>query len=255
MTVLAGGLSDRDVATLRLVGELKLVTGGQLRRLVFGDPSASSQNARIARRILNRLTEDRLLKRLVRRLGGFGGGSSSYIYALSPAGARACGLPPVRHREDPSLTYLHHTLAISETYTQLFEAKYAEQIQQLDVVVEPATWRDLGDGSGSLLKPDLFVELTTATEDVVAYIEIDLATEHVGAIRRKLALYAAHRATGRDVQRYGVTPLVVWSVPNLERLRQMERYLQPEANKNPGLHQVVVADQLITQLTKGGDHA
>jgi hypothetical protein len=146
-------------------------------------------------------------------------------------------------------------LAISETYIQLFEANFVGLIQELRIEVEPMTWRDLGDGSGQRLKPDLFVEVTTELEEVVAYVEIDLATEHVTAIRRKVALYAAHRATGRDQRRYGVTPLVLWSVPSPDRRAQLEGYLEPESRANPGLHEVVVAGDLIHQLTKGGDHA
>jgi Replication-relaxation len=252
---LAPGLTDRDRSVLRQTGVLRLATGGQLRRLVFGDPSASSHNARLARRCFERLTTAGLMVRLVRRLGGLGGGSSSFVYALTPAGARAIGLPPHRHRLDPSLTFLTHTTTISETYTQLYESLFAGELLSLDVEVEPEAWRPAGDGSGSVLKPDLFVRLETASEEVFAYVEIDLATEHAGAIRRKLALYAGYRSSGRDQSRLDLFPSVYWSVPDPARAVALRRYLEPETRRSPGLHQVVLANQLIPTLRKGGTHA
>lgn len=248
-------LSQRDREVLLTAGRLKLVSGGQLRRLVFGDPSASSHNARLARRCFERLTTRGLMVRLVRTHGGLGGGSSSFIYALSPAGARAVDLPPQRHRLDPSLTFLNHTLAVSETYTQLFESSFGGALGSLEVAVEPETWRPLADGSGGVLKPDLFVSLATAEEEVFAYVEIDLATEHAAAVRRKVALYASYRATGRDQDRIDLFPLVIWAVPDQRRAATLRRYLEPEDGRAPGLHQVVLTSELINALTKGGDHA
>lgn len=249
------GLSERDRAVLLTTGQLKLVSGGQLRRLVFGDPSASSHNARLARRCFERLTMRGLMVRLVRTHGGLGGGSSSFVYALTPAGARVVDLPPHRHRLDPSLTFLNHTLAISETYTQLFESSFGGELASLEVMVEPETWRPLADGSGGVLKPDLFVTFATPEEEVFAYVEIDLATEHAAAIRRKVALYSSYRATGREQARFGLFPIVIWAVPDQRRAATLRRYLEPAERRAPGLHQVVLSGELINVLTKGGDHA
>ncbi len=44
--------------------------------------------ARIARRVLARLTELGVLARLERRIGGLRAGSSGYVYYLGPAGQR-----------------------------------------------------------------------------------------------------------------------------------------------------------------------
>lgn len=250
-----GELSARDRRLLRVTGDLRLVTGGQLRRVVFGEPSASSQNARIARRALARLADAGLLARTDRTLGGLGGGSSSFVYTLTPRGARVLDRPPQRHRLDPSLGYLRHSLAVSEVYVQLHEASFAGDIVGLRLDTEPACWRSLEDGSGRVLKPDLFVHLTTAAEEVFAYVEVDLATEHRAAVRRKLDLYAAHEATGRDQSTFRVLPQVVWSVPDPLRRDTLRQYLAPETRQRPGRHVVVLADQLVTQLTKGGDHA
>ena len=86
---LGGGpnLGPRDRQLLLAAARLRLVTGGQLQRLIFAGPDASSQNARIARRCLERLTTQRLLQRLDRRVGGLRAGRNSYGYAVTPAGA------------------------------------------------------------------------------------------------------------------------------------------------------------------------
>lgn len=255
MTALIGvELADRDRDLLRAVGQLGYVTGGQLRRLVFGEPLASTQNARIARRVLERLTRRGLLVRATRSLGGIRAGSSSYVYALTRQGALAIGERPRRRHLDPSLTFLQHTLAISETYVQLFEAQHVGLLSGLTIEVEPACWRTLGDSSGSRLKPDLFVGLETAREEVFAFVEIDLGTEHQTAVRRKVALYDAYRATSQEQERIELFPQVIWVVQDPLRGEALARYLAPEVRRNPGLHIVVLANQLLTQLAKGGDH-
>jgi len=146
-------------------------------------------------------------------------------------------------------------LAVSELFVELHEAARAGRFELVSIQVGTSCWRPLGDGTGRALKPDLFIHLATETEELFAYVEVDLATEHRGAIRRKLALYQAHRSTGRDQERLGVFPLVIWSVPDPIRAERMREYLASEEHRSPGLHHVVLAQDFINQLTKGGDHA
>lgn len=248
-------VSDRDRQVLRAVLALRLVTGGQLMRLVFGSPTATSQNARIARRCLQRLTEAGLLWRLHRRVGGIRAGSSSYVYAVSPAGARALGESIGRGRQrEPSLTFLNHTLAVSEVYVRLYEALYQHKFDELHAETEPRCWRNLEDGSSAVLRPDLLVTASTPTEDVWAFVEVDLGTEHVAAVQRKVALYEVHWRSGREQARLGGFPQVMWLVPDTRRQRQLRGYLRRAARDRPGLHTVVLQDDFINQLVKGGDH-
>src|SRR5437016_3555684 len=81
-------LSERDLAVLRSVQEHRFLTALHLQELHFTDHSSPEAQARIRRRVLARLTRDRLLARLDRRVGGIRGGSGSYVYGLGQVGGR-----------------------------------------------------------------------------------------------------------------------------------------------------------------------
>ena len=249
----AGGweLSARDRQVLQAAADLRLVTGGQLMRLSFGSPTATSHNARIARRCLQRLTAEGLLWRLRRRVGGIRAGSSSYVYALSPAGGRQLGEQASRGRaREPSLTFQDHTLTVSEIYVQLFEHHYLHPFKELVVETEPSCWRSLDDGSGGILKPDLLVTSLTPDEERWLFIEVDRGTEHVAAIQRKVALYEAHQRSGREQARLGGFPAVLWVVPSEQRAIQLRQYLRAANREQPGLHTVALEGELIKRLTE-----
>jgi len=83
---LAGELSDRDRQVVELLATLHLASGRQLLRVLW--PEASESAARAARRELARLTRQRVVARLERRVGGLGRGSDAYTYALDVGGQR-----------------------------------------------------------------------------------------------------------------------------------------------------------------------
>ena len=242
------GLGPRDEQLLLAAARLRLVTGGQLQRLVFAGPDASTQNARIARRCLERLTAQHLLQRLERRVGGLRAGSSSYVYAIAPAGAAAIGWSIGRSRvHDPSLTFLRHQLAVAEVFVRLHEARHADVFLDLAVQTEPTCWRPLDDGTGSILKPDLYALVALAAHERLAFIEVDNSTEHAAALKRKAALYAAHYASGYEQRAEGVVPEVLWVAPDAHRAQQ----LRDAFEHLPGwqLHHVLeTTDELITYL-------
>lgn len=248
---LGTGMGSRDRLLLDVVADLRLVTGNQLARLAFGGPTATSTHPRLARRTMQRLTDQGLLLRLQRRVGGIYGGSSSHIYAISPKGRAAIGRPLSRGRvREPSLAFLGHHLGIAEVYTRLQEALLRGELEDLHLETEPACWRPLVDGSGGVLKPDLYVVASTADSDLLAFVEVDYATEHAAAMRRKLDLYRAHYDTGVEQQAEGVFPEVLWVPPDAERAAWLERL----AASHPGarLHRVLLPEQFITYVTKGG---
>lgn len=239
--------SSRDRAVLAAVGDLRLVSGRQLQRLYFSGPLASSQNDRIARRCLQRLTDRGLLWRAERRVGGLRAGSSSYIFALTAAGLRAIGRPPRRQQGQPSLTFLEHQLAVAEVYVHLHEALHGGALAALSIETEPTCWRSLDDGSSGVLKPDLFVVASTADEDRLAFIEVDNGTEHAAALDRKTALYRGHWQSGREQRQQGVFPIVLWQATSPARREELKRLLARDEARS--LHRVVSGGGLIRQLT------
>src|SRR5690242_9100083 len=105
-------LSDRDFAVIKAVRDHRFLTAHHLEHLYFVEHATEEAGARVCRRVLARLTRDRLLARLQRRVGGVRAGSASYVYVLGPVGRRLLG---ERHRyTEPSPLFLDHTLAVAD---------------------------------------------------------------------------------------------------------------------------------------------
>src|SRR4051794_4354412 len=87
---LRASLGERELAIVRQVSALRLLSGRQIEALYFpaGSGASAASSARHCRRVLNGLVGDRLLDRLVRRVGGIRAGSASYVYGPGPVGHR-----------------------------------------------------------------------------------------------------------------------------------------------------------------------
>src|SRR5205823_850906 len=94
----------------------RFVTGKQLERFHFDDHSSNDSGARVCRGVLARLSRLALLRRLERRVGGIRAGSASYVYTLSWAGRRLVGETTARRVDEPSRTFLNHTLAVADAH-------------------------------------------------------------------------------------------------------------------------------------------
>lgn len=243
-------LGDRDRALLMAVGSLRFMTGGQLQGLFFNpDSGYGSDNPRIARRTLQRLTDHGLLLRLERRVGGVRAGSSSYLYALSPRGGRLIGLPVGRgRRREPSLTFVRHTLAIADVAVQLQLARQAGQLEALQLQLEPACWRDLGGMDGVWLKPDLFVLAATSEHEHLAFVEVDNGSEHGPALLRKAWLYERYFRSGREQARHGTFPRVLWLAPDAARVQRLSSVLQEDRRLTGALHRVGLQAEPLAEL-------
>lgn len=125
---LAAQLSERDLAVLRHLSELRFVSGSQLARLCFTDGPDRAANARAARRALLRLVRLGTLGRLERPVGGIRAGSAGFVYYLGLAGQRiavARGWQPkrrVRRSLTPGTLFVRHALQVAELHTRLVEA-------------------------------------------------------------------------------------------------------------------------------------
>lgn len=253
-------LSDRDRAILVTLSSLRLMTGRQLQRVFFADTDGLSGSAhpRIARRSLQRLTETGLLQRLDRRVGGLRAGSSSYVYALSAAGGRTVAQYIGRgRRREPSLSFVSHTLAVSEACVQLHEAKRAGQLSALRLQAEPECWRRLQGLDGGTLKPDVFVVAAVGEVEHLAFVEIDNGTEHGPTILRKAEVYERHYQSGVEQARLGVFPYVLWLANEPQRAARIRSVLHSHRRLTRALHRVglqadVVAALLINSNQEGG---
>lgn len=210
-------LSERDLEIVASLAECRYLSARQLQRWHFpvGDGGHTAAGAdRVARRVMARHVRDGLAVRLQRRIGGVRAGSSGFVYGLGAIGQRVLELPGARRRTfEPSLAFLDHTLAVAEIVVALIEADRSRQIELLDVQTEPHCWRRLPDSGDSRLKPDLRLTLATTDRELHWFVEVDRGTVHSPAILRKCHSYVAYFQSGREQDRTGVFPVVVWLTP------------------------------------------
>lgn len=249
---LQGDLSGRDVAIVSQVADLRLMTGRQIEAIHFaiGDHESAGAAARAARRCLERLTRDRLLVRLERRIGGVRAGSGSFVYALGPVGHRVLRReqPRPRYRE-PTALFVDHTLAVAQVVVVLTTAARSGSVDLLGCQSEPRCWRQLTSGSGlTTLRPDLFVSLGIGDFELRWFCEIDRGTEHLPALIRKCLLYESYYATGVEQAIHGVFPRVCWLVPDARRAARLQRAVKKERRLTNALFVVATTNQALAVL-------
>lgn len=179
---------------------------------------------------MQRLTELGLIVRLRRRVGGVRSGSHGYVYGLSGLGQAVLdvgGEPGKRHRRvvETKPAFQLHTLAISEVCVRLVEHCRAGSAELLDFAGEPRSWRQFPGMAGQVatLKPDAFVRLGVGEYEVSGFVEMDLDTESLPTIARKLAVYIAYWRSGLEQRRHDVFPKTWWLVPDTARGHALAR--------------------------------
>jgi hypothetical protein len=223
-------MPKRDREVVEAAARLTVVSGAQINELFFSDIANEATRARRARRVLGRLVERRVLDQLERRAGGSGGGSSSWIYALGPAGRRIVaywdgeGLPRSRTAHEPSVAWTAHRLAVGDLYVQLRRAEALGRVELMAFDAEPVCWRPytrLGGVSG-VLKPDAFVRVGLGVYEDAYFAEVDLGSERRGQLLRQHRAYGEYFRSGVEQSNTGVFPAVVWIVPDAKRVALFE---------------------------------
>jgi hypothetical protein len=171
----------RDLDVIRLVGSFSMLTAGQIDAILFADNASRTP----ATRVLKRLTDDKMLARITRRVpGGAQGGSPQYVYQLGPEGWRLFS----RSRWRPRVAVDYHALAIGDAYVALLRSQEEHQLEVTQVTTEPETHTLIG---GADLRPDLFLEvrdhLMGRTHHL--WLEVDLSTERPKQLSEMLYRY------------------------------------------------------------------
>ncbi len=245
-------LTDRDRAVVTTVGRLRLVSGQQLERLFLSDLTERSR-AVVRWRLLKRLTDWRVLLPLERRIGGRPG-SGQQVYALDSTGQRllelwdyAAGGARLRRPTQPGLAFVDHTLATSQLYVEVVEAARRGWFVLSDFRAEPAAW--LPDGHGGWLKPDAYLRLSTEAVDDHWWIEVDRATTHLPALRRKLQLYLDYWRRGLRPD-FGVMPRVLITVPTEQRAGAVQTVTDAINRTAPDLCHVARHDRAVDYFVR-----
>nr|WP_264086434.1 replication-relaxation family protein [Amycolatopsis lexingtonensis] len=231
------------------------MTGGQVLRQHFPDGQAETQ-ARKARAALARFHRLGLVVRLRRRIGGVRSGSQGYVYGLTGLGLAVLdvGNPnPQRHRRvvETKPAFAYHALAVTELRVQLTEFGHQHPDAQVAFAAEPLCWRRFPGSGGEVvsLKPDAYVCVERDGYELTNFVEVDMATESLPTIQRKLTVYVAYWRSGTEQAARGVFPRTWWTVPTPARrdaIQSVIRRLPAEAHD---LFAVCLTDEAVSHLT------
>ena len=249
-------LSERDLAVLHEVAELRLMSVRQIQRVHF--PVASHGNlgaaTRATQRVLKRLTAERLLQRLDRQIGGVRAGSSGFVMALGSVGQRLLFADKRRQRDyEPGLRFVDHTLAVSQVVVELQEAARRGVLELLECQAEPRTWRQFGGLDGRrFIRPDLFLVLGSGEYELRWFAEIDRSTESLPVIARKCRLYADYYQSGVEQAQSGVFPRVCWITPDESRADRLTELIARDQRLPAGMF-VLTTAAAAADVLRGGD--
>ena len=256
---LADQLGFRDWEIVQTLSKLRTAQGRQIQRLHFADEPEGTQ-ARRCRRHLRRLADLGVVSRLDRVVGGVRAGSSGHVYSLSTGGAKLAarlGRSSVTRPQKPTTpgaAFLGHQLAISELYVRLVEAERARHLELLTYDAEPDCWRSFVGpmGGRSWVKPDASAELGIGTAYIDSYfIEIDRATQSSAVLAQKCVSYRQYAASGREQERTGVFPEVVFLVPDERRKALVVDVLAKQPADSWKLFRVGLFDEAVELFTRG----
>lgn len=259
LAVLEQRLSPRERAIIDTLDRLRVATTEHLRRLHFADLTPHSA-ARQAPKTLARLADARIVTKLERQLGGIRAGSKAAVWSLDLAGQRlaaVCGPAGgrrVRRPWTPSLAFIAHRLAVTDCFVDLTERCRSGAAELLDFEAEPLSWRRYASpyGATSILKPDAFVRLAATDFERGAFVEIDRTTEARSTLVGKLAQYRKFWETGREQERRGYFPRVVFAVPSEDRKALLVDLFGRQPEETWPLWQVVLAAELPAALIGEG---
>jgi hypothetical protein len=252
-------LSERDLDIVMTLRRVRVATTVQLERLHFTDGTPLS-NARGCRRTLERLTRDRVLHRLDRRIGGVRAGSASFVYCLGVGGQRLAGERGpagggrIRRPWTPSGPFLQHALAVAELYVHLVEATRRDDytIERFDA--EPDCWRSFTGAGGErqLVKPDAYTVMSDTEFEDRWFIELDRATESPNKLHRHAEGYRRYWQAGIEQARSGVFPKVLFVVPDGQRAAVVTKALARQPADAWRLFQVTTFAHA-TEVLSGGE--
>jgi len=251
LEMIADSLHGRDWAILRALQENRFMTSRHISRQHFEPDHANPGAAqRAANRAMHKLQGHGLATTIYRRVGGVKGGSSGFVWALTPAGHRLLGLgadtQPRKRNFEPSQRFVEHTLAVSDLRVRLLGM---EGISLTDVQTEPRCWRS---HNGNILKPDLYAVTSDGEYDDLWFFEIDLATEAPSRVVSKCEQYQSYYRSGAEQARHGVFPRVAWIVPDPKRRAALQGHVQQSANiADKGIFTFALPGELDALIRKG----
>lgn len=259
LTQIQDHFSPRDRQILDSLSLHPFLTTLQMERLHFTGHASADSGGRVCRRVLKRLAGLRVIEHLERRVGGVRAGSASFVWRLGPVGDRLLRQWPGElrraRRKQPSLHHLGHSLAVAEAHIRLVEAARCGQLELLELDTEPTCWRRYlaPSAARAVLKPDLSAVTSDAQGGQYEdhwFIEVDRGTESLPTLLRKCRQYEQYRRADSEQQQRGVFPLVLWLLPDSNRLARLDRALTADRSIDPSLFRLAEFAGLVEALTE-----
>jgi hypothetical protein len=246
-------LSERDMGVIRQVAMLRLMSARQIQAVHF--PADVHDNdlaaTRARQRVLARLSRERLLAPLERRVGGVRAGSAGLVLTLGSMGQHVLTSGgPRRRAYEPTMRFFDHTLAISQLAVDLTLAARHGLVELLALQAEPQSWREFADmGGRRWLRPDAFVVLGSNEYELRWLIEVDRASESLPVIVRKCRLYADYYQSGKEQAEHGVFPRVCWVAPDEARAERLREAITRDRRLPHGLFVVTTSTGAVNTLS------
>jgi hypothetical protein len=138
-------------------------------------------------------------------------------------------------------------------YVELVEAVRRGAVELVRFEAEPDCWRRyIGPHGGrAVLKPDAFIITAQGEWEDRWFVEVDCGTESPAVIMRKARAYLAYYRTGREQDRTGVFPLVLFVVPGDQRQATLTATLGKLPEDDRRLFRVVLAADACRVLAGG----
>ena len=243
------------MAVLDQVRDLRLMSGAQIQAVHFPplDHATADAAGRACRRVLGRLVRVGLLLRLDRRVGGIRGGSAGYVYAASPLGHRLLdGDGPRRRFNEPSATFVNHTLAIAQVVVDVTDRQHTKELEILRREPEPRCWRSFTSTSGrQIVRPDLFVALGVGEYEHHWFVEMDLGTETLQRRIAKCQQYESYYRSGSEQADHDLFPKVLWCMPSDGLADELRHRIDRTNSLTSDIFAVTTRAQLLSALAGG----
>jgi len=250
------GLSDRDWQVVRLVSAHRYLTTRQVEGFCFSGHASELTAARVCRRVLKRLKEQRIVEPLERRIGGVRAGSASFVWQLGPVGHRLVSSGTRKRSFEPSALFLGHSRTVAEAHLALVRADRGQSLTLDHAETEPGCWRPYSGlgGSREVLKPDLYIVTVDPSDpdyELRWFVEIDCGTENPKRLLDKCQRYLDYAATGIE-QQSGGFPLVVWVMSDETAVGRLRAAIDAHLGPNREVFRVTRQDSLADLMAGGG---
>jgi hypothetical protein len=212
-------INDIDLKTLKLIHQLRIVTSSQVAKIIH---RGRSHPFKFANNSLKKLFELGCIDRFYPMANG---GSSQSHVVLAPIGARLIDVKG--YRKVLVLTQnWRHTVYRNNIFADIYE-KYKMIGWKPEILLE---W--MHNGTDKTLRPDAFIGWNNGEKENFAMFEIDMGTEHMNVLYKKIKDYHEYFNTNtfktdkwQPYEDVAIIPKVIFVFDDEERANTLDKYL------------------------------